>query len=332
MKVRMLKAAAWLAPLFLISLLPLSARAQTDISGIQVADAQDFQGRLAFSASIDGDWKILVIDFRSKTLHLLIDSNGNDWYPGIDPSGSTLAFVSDRSGKSLIYIADWDGENQRPLREESAQKNSTNEGDPSWLPKPNQKKIIFYREEGKAQNTNLVEFDLISKREKRLTNFNKRNTTPRYSPDGNSVAFSTNRNWPGWDVCVFSLLKRTEHCVLQGLESFCRPQWSPDGKLILHSQGFGDRIRLASYMLANDSSTILSSLNKKSYDAVYAGDKDHLFFVNNSSGKFELYSMTIGQDPVKVLQSQYDIRYLAWHPNDSMQQEISRLKKSESKK
>lgn len=72
--------------------------------------------RIAFTAWIDGQREILVINEDGTGLVRLTDSTSDDWGPQWSPDGTQIAFYSDRGGSGRrIYMMDADGSNQRML-------------------------------------------------------------------------------------------------------------------------------------------------------------------------------------------------------------------------
>ena len=52
------------------------------LDGFFLAEDAKYDGRLAFTAIVKDDKKIVVVDFVSRKFRMLVDSKGNDWYPG----------------------------------------------------------------------------------------------------------------------------------------------------------------------------------------------------------------------------------------------------------
>lgn len=186
----------------------------------QLTQKPPFSGRIAFSADVNGVRKILLLDLTSKKVTSLIDGPGNNYFPSWSPDGESLAFVSDRDGNREIYISDWRGNNQKRITHHDLP-----DDNPSWH--PDGKRVVFYRD-ADHENSDIYTVDTTQpSTAHRVTEFGGRNTTPRFHPDGERVIYSTNRFWPGWDVCEWNVFTEIEFCYLTGIDSYCRASWSP---------------------------------------------------------------------------------------------------------
>ncbi len=285
-------------------------------------------GRIAFSAKISGKYQLFVLDLDSNKVRKLVVGPGANWYPSWSPDGRKVAFVSDRDGNPEIYIANWDGSNQVRIT-----KNKVIDKDPSWHPKGY--KIIFaHQEEQNKKIMNLFEYDLKTKKIKRVTKFKGRNTTPRYSPDGKKIAYSTDRFWPGWDVCVWNIEAKSESCIFKGAITFCRPAWSPYSPKVMASYGVAKNIDLIVYDPEKKQRYRVSDMPLREYDVVYGHDKKHIAFTaeNGQEEHFSLWIMSKPFKPKKLLDSHYSIRYISWSPVTTLTLEVERLKKKEKEK
>lgn len=89
-------------------------------------------GRIAFTSLRDGNAEIYIANpDLGGQLRLTNDASTDD-APALDPSGTTVAFVSSRSGTPRIWLMDADGANPRALETGSAV--HVPEGSPAWSP------------------------------------------------------------------------------------------------------------------------------------------------------------------------------------------------------
>ena len=89
-------------------------------------------GRIVFTARRDGNAEIYSADLGLSGQQRLTTSSATDDAPALDPSGTTVAFVSSRSGSPRIWLMDANGANPRPLTTGSA--SFVPEGSPAWSP------------------------------------------------------------------------------------------------------------------------------------------------------------------------------------------------------
>jgi hypothetical protein len=89
-------------------------------------------GRIVFTSWRDGDAEIYIADLELREQLRLTDDASVDTEPALDPSGTTVAFVSNRSGTPRIWLMDADGDNPRPL--DMGSPTHVPEGSPAWSP------------------------------------------------------------------------------------------------------------------------------------------------------------------------------------------------------
>lgn len=265
-------------------------------------------GRIAFSATVNGWERIFLLDLSQHKLSALIDGPSNNSFPSWSPDGTKLSFTSDRDGNKEIYIADWNGANQVRVTF-----NPTLDDNSSWS--PDGAKLIFASEDvSGSQHIYSINPDGGDKT--RMTRFEGKNALPRWSPDGRLIAYSTNRFWPGWDVCVYNLDLNSEICPLQGRENFCRADWSHTGNFLVYSTGTTEEINLATLNYSKQERTPLTTMPGREYDAVWSPNDQFIAFVAEEAtarNVFNLFMTEALSDKVsEVIKSSYSMRYLSW--------------------
>lgn len=294
---------------------------QKFLDKLSVSDTQRLSGRIAFSVTIDNREHIMALDLDTKIIRALITGPGNNSFPSWSPDGRSLAFTSDRDGNKNIYLADFDGSNQRALTA-----NSANEDNAAWSPDGTQ--LTFYAEDGRDR-ANLFVINRDGSARTKITNFKGRNTTPRWSPDGKRIAYSTNRFWPGWDVCYWELAQKAESCIITGTNSYCRPDWSHSGDRIALSGGTGDEINLGLYNMEQRTRARLTDIPGKEYDVAWSPDDSHLAFTGEgkSGGDiFNLYGYNIKDGKsFPLVTSPYSIRFISWSASKTLDLEAQRI-------
>jgi len=150
--------------------------------------------------------------FSGNTRTLLIRGDGIAVSPSFSPDGSRLAFVSDESGEGQIYIAAADGTSATRLI--TSQVLST---DPAWS--PTDEYIAFVTDE---TDICLIRPDGTGLRQ--LTQNQGRNSKPDFSPDGQMIVFSSNRDGGIMKLFVMKLDGSDQRPLLPG---FSPPQSQP---------------------------------------------------------------------------------------------------------
>ena len=95
-------------------------------------DPHSAAGRIVFTSRRDGNAEIYAADLGLGGQQRLTNSSATDDAPALDPTGTTVAFVSSRSGTPRVWLMDVTGANPRLLETGSA--TFVPEGSPAWSP------------------------------------------------------------------------------------------------------------------------------------------------------------------------------------------------------
>ena len=169
--------------------------------------------------------------------HSLTQSGSLDYDPSWSPQGDWIAFTSERAGSADLYRMHPDGTGIERLTDDPAY-------DDQAAFSPDGKQLVFVstRAGGRA---NLWILEVATRKAKALTSGNGGDFRPSWSPDGEWIAFSSDRDsslpdakgrWERLHVVDIDLI-RPDGSGLKRISQhgdFCgSPKWTPDSKSIV---------------------------------------------------------------------------------------------------
>jgi TolB protein len=189
--------------------------------GINTGAALSPDGReMAVVLSHEGNTEIYLIDPEDGAiLRRLTHNRTEDVSPSWSPDGSELAFVSDRSGQPQIYVMSRDGSDQRRIT--FAGSYSTT---PEWSPLPGDRRIAFTGR-GADHHLNIFIVDADSGAIEPLTYAEGDNESPTWSPDGQYLAFASNRGDGASRIYLVALHNGAQHLLTREGGGFSMPSW-----------------------------------------------------------------------------------------------------------
>ncbi len=297
------------------------------VSEFHIGEIEDLTGNILFGATIENQDVILVLDLDGKRVRKVIDGPGNNSYPSWSPDGREFVFVSDREGRKQLFIARWDGADQRRLTTSEEV-----EDNPHWSRTGS--KITYSADtDAKGSGASVMSISALGGTPQQITKYSGRQTVPKLSPDGRYVSYSTNRFWPGWDVCVFSLSGKNEKCVLTGAQTYCRQDYSPDGKQLAYSSGLLDDVDIGILDFNSAKQTSLTKMKGREYDATWSPDGSVLAFTAED-GRSEVYNLYLVSPTDKktrtLVSSDHSIRFLSWTSAKTIDLEAERIREEEN--
>ncbi len=153
----------------------------------------------------------------------------SDGDPAWSPDGARIAFVSNRDSTQAteLYVMNADGSGQRRVTFDAGPDRASSA--PSWA--PDSHRLAFLKQIRGVQEIWVLDADMAVQTQ--LTNDGATKTRPRWSPVGDSIAYSSfvdNR----WRIYLANATTGTVRALTEGTDDQF-PAWSPDGSQLAFS-------------------------------------------------------------------------------------------------
>ena len=185
--------------------------------------------------------EIYVMDADGGNQQNLTNTPNADRSPSWSPDGKRIVFESDRRmiedkpHQLEIYVMDADGRNQQNL----TNNNPNEDRYPSWS--PDGKRIVFSSSrEGHFENEAAVTYEIYMMdadggNQQRVTNNRNNDLSPVWSPDGERIAFASDRkgDWQNFEIYVMDADGGNQQKITNNRAWDSSPSWSPDSERIV---------------------------------------------------------------------------------------------------
>ena len=261
--------------------------------------------RIVFMSDRDGhaingfpSYEIYIMDADGGNQQNLTNSPRYDTDPSWSPDGKRIAFASDRFAFDRektplsfdIYVMDADGSDPQRLTE-----NRMDDRDPSWS--PDGKRIVFRASrEGHFENKfaitdEIYVMDTDGQNLQRLTENRKNDWSPSWSPDGERIAFASDRKgeFENFEIYVMDADGGNQQRLTNNRVWDMDPSWSPDGKRIAFaSDRKGDLENFEIYVMDADGGNLQNLTNNRHSDTNPAWFNSP-FSVSSAGKKFTMW-------------------------------------------
>jgi len=204
--------------LFLLNLINNKRSVISKYQGLNVTGSFSPDGKkVLLTLSRGRHPNLYMINISGEILQRITDNICIDTSPSFSPNGQEIVFISDRPGYPQLYIMNINEGNMRRL--------STNAfcDSPAWSPRGD--KIAFTMKQTKG-NYDIYVYDLPTAKITKLTNSQKNNENPTWSPDGRFLTFYSNRSGRG-EIYVMAIDGLGTRKLVEMPGTSYTPSWSP---------------------------------------------------------------------------------------------------------
>jgi len=209
-------------------LLDLRTFQRTDVPALNNGATFSPDGRYLMNSVYvsDQNTDIARYEIATEAVSIYAPHDAWDWLPSYSPDGKQVIFNSFRSGNSDVYLFDIDSGtldklSDSPYYEAHAQI------------APDGHSIVYHRQVSRA-DFNLILLNITTNEEIALTESATEESYPSWSPDGNYIAFASDRDQQPGTTDIFIMARSGE--VLRKITDTphkdAYPFWSPDGKYL----------------------------------------------------------------------------------------------------
>jgi TolB protein len=272
--------------------------------------------KIAYASDVTGRNEIRIMDTDGSHNEPLTTNRTLNLSPAWSPDGRYLVYTGYKNRNPDLYI--WDKIKGKEMRFFSqAGLNQSAEFSPDG------RNIAFSRE-GKDGNIDIYIIGTNGKNLRRVTNSRANEVSPSWSPDGNFVAFLSDRTGTP-QVYMLNINKGPEKSGNSSIRlsregSYnSSPAWSPDGRWIAYTGRMGGQFDLFLIDMKANGSPVrrLTATVCNEENPSWSPDSRFLVYDSNKYGNYDIYIMSIyGGTPKRITRGPAKERMPAWSPRE----------------
>ena len=250
-------------------------------------------------------YRLVIADYDGENEHVIMESRDPIMSPAWSPDSRRLAYVSFEGSKSSIYIQQLRTGNRIAVSAEPGIN-----GAPAFSPDGRKLVITLGGVDG---NLDIYTLDLASRQKKRLTTHRAIDTEGSWSPDGETIYFTSDRSGGPQVYKVSADGGTPERVTFEGSYN-ARPRLSPDGdKLaVLHNDRGNFRIGI---MDLERKDLLILSTGQQDESPSFAPNSEILIYATRAAGNGVLETVSAdGLIRQRRSSGQADVREPVWSP------------------
>ncbi|MCY4019226.1 MAG: protein kinase [Chloroflexi bacterium] len=209
-------------------------------------------------------------------------------YPQPSPDGRWIAFQSDRDGDFEIFVTNVLGGQLRQIT-----RNAVWDRLPAWS--PDSQWIVYSSDVRGDQSFDLYRVRPDGSDAQLVYSDGHRNSHARFSPDGDSLVFTSGpgvRDATTWEIRLLNLRSNESTLLTENNNRDASPTFSPDGKRILYVSAVGGSRVVASMTVDGRERELLYTGPGTAWSANYSPDGKFIVVTATYDGEDQLFLMT----------------------------------------
>jgi Tol biopolymer transport system component len=299
-----------------------------ELLNIKVHFYDDLKGRLAFITSVQGKESIFIADFDDKRIRPIIAHTTNQQAPHFTPDGRTLIFLGEEKGSTDVFSSRWPHET-----EDRISTSSFAEHTPLWLNTTQEILTTILPKQDVEGASRILALNPLSGVSRPFATIRGKVLYPSLNFRSTDIAYSTNRKWPQWDICMYQLSTKKERCLVLKDKLVGRARFAKQSDTLVFSRGDPTTMSLALY--SGEDSTprpLTDAKGGRHYDAEWIGNDQFIVYAEAKSDRALYQGMVVKVSSGEVrplIEAPYSVRSFSWTGVRTMDLEIQRVKEEE---